>query len=102
MTGYAYAWEFRVEPTRIDEFERHYGPAGSWASLFRRAEGYVGTLLLRDATEPLRYITIDRWRSATEFQAFRERFAREYEALDERCAALTTRETALGELVDIP
>lgn len=101
MTGYAYMWEFRVEPSCVEAFERHYAPAGSWALLFRRAEGYVGTLLLKDASEPLRYVTIDRWRSEKDYRAFRARFAREYDELDQECEALTTRETALGELVEV-
>jgi heme-degrading monooxygenase HmoA len=101
MAVYVYIWEFQVEPTCVDEFERHYGPAGSWALLFRRSEGYVGTLLLKDASEPLRYITIDRWRSEKEYKAFRARFSREYKALDLKCEVFTTRETALGELEEI-
>jgi heme-degrading monooxygenase HmoA len=100
MTGYASVWEFRVEPGCVEAFERHYGPEGSWAQLFRRAEGYIETLLLKDAGEPLRYVTIDRWRSEQEFRAFRSQFVRAYTALDKKCEALTTHETALGEFVE--
>lgn len=100
MTGFASVWEFRVRPEAVAEFERHYGPQGSWAQLFRQAPGYLETLLLRDAEEPLRYLTIDRWRSAADYRGFRARFAREYAALDARCEALTTGEAALGAFAE--
>lgn len=101
MAGNTYVWEFEVEPASVAAFERHYGPEGSWAKLFSRAPGYIETLLLRDANEPLRYLTIDRWRSAEDYKTFRAAFKDEYERLDEQCEALTTKETAIGELVEI-
>jgi hypothetical protein len=30
---YTYLWEFLVELERIGEFERHYGPQGTWVAL---------------------------------------------------------------------
>ena len=60
---YVYAWEFRVRAETAATFEKLYGPQGDWVRLFRRAEGYVETLLLRDRADALRYVTIDRWRS---------------------------------------
>lgn len=97
MAGYVTVWEFRVRGDRREEFERHYAPQGSWAGLFRRAAGYAGTELLRDRSDALRYLTIDRWASAEAYRAFRAEFAAPYAALDERCAGLTTHEAALGE-----
>lgn len=97
MTGYATVWEFRVRADRREEFERDYGPGGSWAQLFRQAAGYVGTELLRDRSDALRYLTIDRWTSLEAYRAFRAEFAQAYAALDERCAGLTVHEAALGE-----
>lgn len=97
MAGFTTVWEFRVRGERREEFERHYGPEGSWALLFRQAEGYVGTELLKDRSDALRYLTIDRWASAAAYRAFRAEFARPYATLDERCAGLTTHEAALGE-----
>jgi len=101
MTGFAYMWEFQVAAGCEAVFEEHYGPDGTWASLFRRSPGYVGTLLLKDATDPLRYITIDRWVSAEAYRAFRERFGREYAELDRQCEALTTAEKALEQLAEV-
>jgi heme-degrading monooxygenase HmoA len=101
MTGWTYIWEFEVEPRSVPDFEQHYGPNGTWASLFRRSPGYIETLLLRDSRRPLRYLTIDRWRSAEDYEAFRAQFEREYEQLDAQCAALTTAETHLGDVVEV-
>jgi heme-degrading monooxygenase HmoA len=101
VTGFAYIWEFKVEPSCLADFERHYGPQGTWAQLFRRSPGYIETLVLRDADDPLRCITIDRWRSAEDYAAFGSRVKREYEELDARCEAVTMSESSLGKLTEI-
>lgn len=97
MAGYTYLWEFRVDETRRSEFELHYGPEGTWTELFRRAPGFIETILLKDRSDESRYITVDRWWSIEEYRAFQAQFSREYRELDERCAALTTSEKSLGE-----
>lgn len=95
--GYATVWEFVVAPARQAEFEAHYGEDGSWARLFRRAEGYRGTELLRDRGNALRYLTIDRWDSREAWQAFKQEHGAEYERLDREFEGLTTHEAPLGE-----
>jgi heme-degrading monooxygenase HmoA len=102
MAGASYVtlWAFSVEPSKQAEFEAHYGADGSWAQLFGRADGYLGTELLRDRADATRYLTVDRWQSAEAWRAFRDRFAAEYERLDRECAALTTLESPLGEYED--
>jgi heme-degrading monooxygenase HmoA len=90
-------WEFIVRPAQQAQFERHYAPDGTWARLFRQADGYLGTELLRDRANALRYVTVDRWRSVEAYRAFRERFAEAYAALDRDCEGLTTHEAPLGE-----
>ena len=97
--GYTTLWEFTVAAARQAEFEAHYGPDGSWAQLFRLADGYLGTELLRDRANPLRYLTIDRWESREAWQAFRRAHTAEYERLDREFESLTTREVPLGEYV---
>ena len=92
-------WEFRVKKGHEAEFERAYGPTGEWARFFERAEGYLGTELLRDAKNRQRYITIDRWTSPATYEVLRSQWADEYEAIDERCEALTEYEALLGSLV---
>ena len=89
-------WEFQVRPGAEAAFERAYGPSGDWARLFAAAEGWLGTELLRDESEPGRYVTVDRWDSAARFAAFRAAQAEAYDALDRRCEGLTTGERLLG------
>ena len=92
-------WEYCVPPEHVREFEALYGPEGAWARLFGRDPAYLGTELLVDAEEPYRYLTIDRWRSRADFEAFREHWCAEYEALDLRCAALGMCEERVGSFV---
>ena len=94
---YACVWEFTVKAAHVEEFQRLYGPDGPWVVLFRQAAGYVDTLLLRDRTDPHRFLTIDRWKSADAHAAFRAACAAEYAQLDARCEELTVHESALGE-----
>ena len=96
MAPIVHLWEFEVRPGREAEFESHYGPEGTWAKLFRSAEGYDGTTLLRDPARPGRYVTIDRWDSEAAYQRFRSARAADYAALDAACEALTVSERSLG------
>lgn len=97
MTPYSYIWEYQVAPGSVAEFEREYGPQGAWVRLFQKAQGYVGTMLLRDREQPLRYITIDTWESIYAYRSFRDQYGAEYGEIDRRCAHFTARETSLGE-----
>lgn len=94
-------WRYRVDAAKRAEFERRYSSDGDWAQLFRLAEGYLGTQLLRDPLEAGVYVTLDRWRSAADFQAFLARFGAQYAALDRACDALTSEEIDLGEYEDL-
>jgi heme-degrading monooxygenase HmoA len=96
LPGYTYLWEFDVALENQPNFERIYGPAGPWVALFRRAPGYLGTLLLHDRVTPMRYVTIDRWRDEPAYREFLARFAHEYHALDLACEGLAGREASLG------
>ena len=100
--GHVLLWEFRVIDGAEAAFEAAYGPEGDWARLFARAEGYLGTELWRDAATPGRYLTVDRWTSAAAHDRFLERHAAEYAALDARCQAWTSAETALGAWTQRP
>lgn len=96
MHRYVYLWEFEVPPERRNEFVRHYGPNGTWAQLFRRAPGYLETLLLEDQHAPTRFLTIDRWASSEAHEAFMRASRSEYERIDRLCEALTVSERSLG------
>lgn len=96
MTPYVYVWEYVVPPAHVQAFEETYGPEGEWVRLFRRGSGHVRTELLRDLQRPERYLTIDHWESRAAWEAFRAAFAREFEALDARCARWTSSEIEIG------
>ena len=87
-------WTYRIDQGWAALFEAIYGPDGDWAQLFRQAEGYCGTELLRQ--DDGLYATIDRWESAADFERFRQRFAEDYQRLDARCEALTESEEFIG------
>jgi heme-degrading monooxygenase HmoA len=95
---YAVVWEYSVRQGAEREFAETYGARGTWAQLFGREEGFVGTELFRSAEGQDRFLTIDRWRSREDFDRFKERFGADYDAIDARCEALTVSERRLGEL----
>ena len=61
---------FSYEVRDAEEFERAYGADGDWAQFFRTGRGYIGTELLRDVETPGRYLVVDRWESAEDYNAF--------------------------------
>ncbi len=92
---YEIFWEYEVRPEQVAAFERLYGADGEWARLFRRADGYVETLLFRDTDRPTRYLAVDRWQSRAAFDAFVDAAGSAYAALDRQGDALTVRERRL-------
>jgi heme-degrading monooxygenase HmoA len=93
-------WEFTVRGDKVAEFEKLYSATGSWAVLFCGKSGFLGTTLLRDTQTPHRYLTVDRWDSIASHQIMRERFAKEYAAMDLDCEALTESERQIGVFED--
>ena len=100
--SYVYLWRFVVRPGSEAEFEAAYGQDGAWVRLFRKADGYLDTKLLRDQAAPGTYVTIDRWASRAAWEAFRAAWAVEWEAIDNRCQALTEREEEIGRFEELP
>ena len=94
---YVYMWSYEVAAENRDAFYDLYGPDGPWVELFRQAPGYLDTQLLVDLEEVGRFVTIDRWESKEAFARFRSDFAEEFDVLDGRGEALTSREVLLGE-----
>jgi quinol monooxygenase YgiN len=89
-------WEFIVRPGKEPLFERIYGPNGDWAACFCKGEGYCGTDLSRDIAVPVRYITMDFWKSQEAYETFKAEHAAEYKALDQKCESLTEQEREIG------
>lgn len=85
----------------MEEFEREYGPEGSWLELFSQAPGYIETSLLKDQVNTNPYLIIDRWRSKEHYQQFRDEHKEEYRRVDANCAELTVLETLLGEFMEV-
>jgi heme-degrading monooxygenase HmoA len=88
-------WLYFVEEPRRPKFEEAYGGDGDWARLFARADGFLGTELLRG--EPGRYVTIDRWRDESDWRRFMELHGEAYRALDRECDGLTAEEVEIGD-----
>jgi heme-degrading monooxygenase HmoA len=81
----------------LTEFEEIYSPSGLWVKLFRKAEGYQGTELLREPNSPYRYITIDWWASSQAYESFLLHWKSEYAALEAQCEGLAEKESPLGK-----
>jgi heme-degrading monooxygenase HmoA len=98
---YVIIWEFVVQPPKVGEFVAAYKSDGAWAKLFAKADGYIGTELLRStgSGQGATFVTIDRWMTAEDFTRFQERFGSEYRLLDTRLEGLTLSERKLGTLV---
>jgi quinol monooxygenase YgiN len=89
-------WEFEVSAGCEHEFEKHYGPDGTWVELFRRDKAFHRTTLLRDRERPRRYITIDRWEDLPSYETFRVQYAKTYDEIDRQMERLTATEKRLG------
>ncbi len=94
-------WKFTVREECIQDFTLAYGSNGDWANLFERAEGFLGTELLRSSDEPNVFLTIDRWESVASFDIFRRRFDTEYKKLDAKFEGYTLSEHKLGSFSEV-
>jgi len=90
----AIIWTYKVRPEHRPAFEATYGPDGDWARLFAHQDGYLGTELLRGEDES--YLTIDRWRTQADFDAFLAAHRADYEALDRATERWTVEEVRVG------
>ena len=94
---YVIIWEYQVKLEKQAKFEKIYAANGAWTELFKKGTGYLGTELLRHTNQPLRFLTIDRWTSKEDYEAFRSRWEKEYKVLDAQCESLTESESTLGK-----
>ena len=79
-----------------ERFEQTYGPEGRWVEFFRQSDGYIGSELIRDFKDGLRYVTLDFWGSREAYETFRGRHRAEYEAIDRECEKMTESEVEVG------
>ena len=89
-------WKFRPPEHREREFETAYSANGRWAELFGKAAGYRGTSLLRPLEPGGWWLTLDRWDSAGDFEAFGHDFGEEYRALDAELEGIAGEEEFVG------
>jgi heme-degrading monooxygenase HmoA len=89
-------WMIESKADRLSDFEDAYGMNGRWVQLFRKAEGYVETALMRDTANAKRFLVVDRWRDLESFEAFKRQHRTEYDDLDRSCEELTLNEKEIG------
>lgn len=97
--SYVRLWRYRVTLGREIEFAQAYGPDGDWARLFRRGAGYLHTELLRETPGAGACLTINRWRTAADWQGFLEKHGPAYRELGRRLAPLCTENVELGNYI---
>jgi antibiotic biosynthesis monooxygenase (ABM) superfamily enzyme len=95
-------WVFLVKPDAVERFESAYGPAGAWSRLFERYPGYRGTTLARDAANPRRFLTVDRWDSDEQRASMLKDARVEYARLDALFAECTESEEEIGVFLSPP
>ena len=93
---YVIVWEFEIHQEHRELFLDCYSSTGTWARLFRRAPGYIGTELLTCTESPDHYITIDRWREMDSYLHFQQEFGESYRLLDRQLEGCTTSERKIG------
>lgn len=89
-------WEFVVMKENQAKFELAYGPGGAWSKLFSRVRGFRGTTLLRDQTDPQRYLTIDVWDSQAQRDQMLIQHQAEYSELASRFSGWSESMRELG------
>ncbi len=93
---HARVWKFRPPPGSEEDFQRAYSGTGNWARLFEQAPGYRGTMLLRPSNSGGWWLTIDRWESEADFEAFQKDFGLQYRGLDEELEGVAGEEVFVG------
>lgn len=93
---HARIWRFRPPQGREAEFAEAYSAGGAWARLFGKASGYRGTSLLAPAEPGGWWLTIDRWESAADFEAFDHEFGEDYRQLDASLEGVAGDEEFVG------
>ncbi len=75
------AHALRAGEGREHDVETVFGPSGIWTELLGRSKGYIRTELECESPSERLYRLRDIWVSHRDFEAFRNKFAAEYEQL---------------------
>ena len=92
-------WEYEIDPQSESDFVAIYGPTGEWVRLFSQYPGFIETELVRSVGRPNRFLTIDRWKSALSYEAFRAQTQNEYELMSPRCSQITHSIRHVGHII---
>lgn len=90
-------WKFRPLEGREEEFAHAYSAAGPWGELFGTARGYRGTALMKPAEPGGWWLTLDRWETAADFEAFQRDLGDDYRALDAQLEGVAGEEDFVGQ-----
>lgn len=89
-------WRYQIYPDKKAAFEKLYGPTGQWVKLFKKADGYIKTELLKSTEELNAYLTIDAWQSQDQYEQFLNDYKKEFAVIDQAGEKLTVSETKIG------
>ena len=78
------------------QFELVFGSGGLWSQVFDQAAGYRGTTLLRDTSNPQRYLVIDIWDLEDQRDSLLASCETEYSVLEAALADWTESRTKVG------
>jgi heme-degrading monooxygenase HmoA len=94
-------WKFRPTEGRECEFAEAYSGDGVWTSLFGKTAGFLGTSLLRPTEDGGWWLTLDRWASVADFEAFQRDFGEEYRSLDVKLEGVAGDEKFVGAFEEV-
>ena len=80
-----------------NQFEKIYGSSGSWTELFRQANDYLETVLLKEVDSENIYLVVDKWKSKEAYDSFKLKYFKDYHSIDLKCKQFTVAEELIGE-----
>jgi hypothetical protein len=100
----AVVWQFTINETTAEEFERFYGADGEWTQLSRRSRSFLGSSFLKDLAAPARYLLVEYWSEMLVYERHLADFGNEIRALEGERARYVARLEPLGlfTALDVP
>ena len=89
-------WKFKPPRGREHEFFDAYSGTGQWAKLFGKAPGFRDTTLMQPTEPGDWWLTLDRWDSVADFNAFQANLGHEYHTLDAELEGVAGEEEFVG------
>src|SRR5262245_28599436 len=92
----AIMWQFDVKPGCEKEFEQFHGADGEWTRMNRQTRSYLGSSVLRDQTEPARYVVVEYWSEMVVYEQYRSYRSDAIARLEQLRSALVASVQPLG------